>query len=89
MFASPFKDGIIVLIIVLLFFGPKRLPALSRSIGESIKEFKGGVGDGSSEPQQLGAAPAQPPETTAQTMAPATGQTSETADQASGTHTAA
>ncbi|HET9093708.1 MAG TPA: twin-arginine translocase TatA/TatE family subunit [Solirubrobacteraceae bacterium] len=50
MFASPWKDGLIVLIIVLLFFGPKRLPALSRSIGESIKEFKGGIAH-SSEPQ--------------------------------------
>jgi sec-independent protein translocase protein TatA len=47
MFASPWKDGLIVLIIVLLFFGPKRLPALSRSIGESIKEFRGGIGHGS------------------------------------------
>jgi sec-independent protein translocase protein TatA len=47
MFASPFKDGLIVLVILLLFFGPKRLPALSRSIGESIREFKGGIGDGS------------------------------------------
>jgi sec-independent protein translocase protein TatA len=46
MFASPLKDGVIVLIIVLLFFGPKRLPALSRSIGESIKEFKGGIAHG-------------------------------------------
>lgn len=43
MFASPWKDALIVLFIVLLFFGPKRLPALSRSIGESIKEFKGGI----------------------------------------------
>jgi TatA/E family protein of Tat protein translocase len=43
MFASPWKDAVIVLVIVLLFFGPKRLPALSRSIGESIKEFKGGI----------------------------------------------
>jgi sec-independent protein translocase protein TatA len=47
MFASPFKDGLIVLVILLLFFGPKRLPALSRSIGESIKEFKGGITEGS------------------------------------------
>ena len=46
MFASPFKDGVIVLIILLLFFGPKRLPALSRAIGESVKEFRGGVVDG-------------------------------------------
>jgi sec-independent protein translocase protein TatA len=40
---SPWKDVVVVLLIVLLFFGPKRLPALSRSIGESIKEFKGGI----------------------------------------------
>ncbi len=43
MLASPWKDALVVLIIVLLFFGPKRLPALSRSIGESIREFKGGI----------------------------------------------
>lgn len=49
MFASPWKDGLIVLIIVLLFFGPKRLPALSRSIGESIKEFRGGIDKRSSD----------------------------------------
>lgn len=47
MFASPWKDGLIILVIVLLFFGPKRLPALSRSIGESIKEFKGGIAQSS------------------------------------------
>jgi sec-independent protein translocase protein TatA len=47
MFASPLKDGLIVLVILLLFFGPKRLPALSRSIGESIKEFKGGIAQSS------------------------------------------
>jgi sec-independent protein translocase protein TatA len=47
MFASPWKDGLIILVIVLLFFGPKRLPALSRSIGESIKEFKGGIAQNS------------------------------------------
>ena len=47
MLASPWKDAVVVLIIVLLFFGPKRLPALSRSIGESIKEFKGGIAQAS------------------------------------------
>jgi sec-independent protein translocase protein TatA len=46
MFASPLKDGVIVLVILLLFFGPKRLPALSRAIGESVKEFKGGITEG-------------------------------------------
>lgn len=43
MLASPSKDALVILLVVLLFFGPKRLPALSRSIGESLREFKGGV----------------------------------------------
>src|SRR5215470_13498700 len=43
MFRSPIADGVIVLVVLLLFFGPKRLPMLSRSVGESIKEFKGGI----------------------------------------------
>ena len=49
MFRSPLADGIVVILILLLFFGPKRLPMLSRSIGESIKEFKGGIQSGASE----------------------------------------
>jgi sec-independent protein translocase protein TatA len=52
MFDSPLKDGVIVLAILLLFFGPKRLPALSRAIGESVREFKGGIGHGSSDSEQ-------------------------------------
>lgn len=31
---------LIILAIVLLFFGPKRLPGLARSLGESIRGFK-------------------------------------------------
>lgn len=64
MFASPWKDAVIVLVIVLLFFGPKRLPALSRSIGESIKEFKGGIAPGatgSDEKSEIPPAPAAAP----------------------------
>jgi sec-independent protein translocase protein TatA len=63
MFRSPLADGVIVLLVLLLFFGPKRLPMLSRSIGESIKEFRGGVAeDGSSEKDQaeITAAPQAP-----------------------------
>ena len=33
---------IVLLVVVLIFFGPKRLPSLSRSIGKSISEFKRG-----------------------------------------------
>ena len=49
MFRNPLTDALVVLVILLLFFGPKRLPMLSRSIGESIKEFKGGVTHSSDE----------------------------------------
>lgn len=31
---------VIILAIILLFFGPKRLPGLAKSLGESIRGFK-------------------------------------------------
>ena len=34
---------IIVLIIALVVFGPKRLPELGRSMGKGIREFRGTV----------------------------------------------
>jgi sec-independent protein translocase protein TatA len=34
---------IIVLVIVLLIFGPKRLPGLGRSLGSGLKEFRDSV----------------------------------------------
>ena len=43
MFHNPLADGVVIVVVLLLFFGPKRLPMLSRSIGESVKEFKGGI----------------------------------------------
>jgi len=33
----------IVLIIVLLIFGPKKLPELGRSVGSGLKEFQSGL----------------------------------------------
>lgn len=43
---------IIILVIVLLLFGGKKLPELSRSIGSSIKELRKGVNDGKDKPSQ-------------------------------------
>ena len=40
---GPLEIGI-VLVIVLIVFGPKKLPDLGRSLGHSIREFKGSIG---------------------------------------------
>lgn len=37
---------IIVLVIILLLFGARKLPDLARSIGASAKEFRKGLDDG-------------------------------------------
>ncbi len=52
---------IIVLIIALVVFGPKRLPELGRSLGKGIREFRGSISDRHDDeeeqpPQELGAA---------------------------------
>jgi len=43
----PFGIGIweilILLLVVLLVFGPKRLPEMGRSLGKGLREFKEGV----------------------------------------------
>jgi sec-independent protein translocase protein TatA len=40
MFGRPGWDVLIVLLVVLLLFGAKRLPDLSRSLGRSLRIFK-------------------------------------------------
>jgi sec-independent protein translocase protein TatA len=40
MFRNPTTDLIVVLVIVLLIFGPKRLPGLGRQLGQGLREFK-------------------------------------------------
>jgi sec-independent protein translocase protein TatA len=40
---SPSTDLIIVLVIVLLIFGPKRLPGLGHQLGHGMREFKDSI----------------------------------------------
>ena len=71
---------IVVLIIALIVFGPKRLPELGNSLGKGIREFKDSVtGDHREEDTQEPAAkaitasePASAPEPTTSYVEPAT-----------------
>src|ERR1035441_3817815 len=40
MFRNPTTDLLVVLLIVLLIFGPKRLPGLGKQLGTGLREFK-------------------------------------------------
>lgn len=40
---------IVILVIVILLFGAKKLPELGSSVGKSIKNFKKGIGEGAAE----------------------------------------
>jgi len=62
MHLSPTKDLIIVLVIVLLIFGPKRLPGLGRDLGAGLREFKNSItgGSGPSEDEEEGSEPTPP-----------------------------
>jgi sec-independent protein translocase protein TatA len=48
-YTKPWLDAIIVLLVILLFVGPKRLPAFGRSLGHGMREFKDAI-TGKSEP---------------------------------------
>lgn len=69
MFRNPAVDLLVVLLIVLLIFGPKRLPQLGKSLGHGLREFKDGI-TGNSSPDddedrpELAAASVSPPATT-------------------------
>ena len=48
---------LILLLVVLLVFGPKRLPEMGRSLGKGMREFKDSIsGDGGEEQPSLVAA---------------------------------
>jgi len=69
MFRNPVTDLIVVLVVVLLIFGPKRLPTLGRSLGQGLREFRDSISgttkDEDEERPTLNAAPAGPTVTAA------------------------
>lgn len=80
MFRNPLTDSIVALVVLLVIFGPKRLPLLGRSLGQGIREFKDSI-TGQSPPedseqpalmpaQAIPTAPAQAPPTAPAQPAP-------------------
>jgi sec-independent protein translocase protein TatA len=86
-FAKPWLDALIVLLVVLLFFGPKRLPALGKSLGEGMREFKDSItgnsgSDEEGERTELNEATSATPASTAPAPAPAQAASQPTAQPA-------
>ena len=44
---------IVILVVVLLIFGPSRLPGLGKALGETIRGFKKGVSEELEKPAQI------------------------------------
>jgi sec-independent protein translocase protein TatA len=58
-----FPELVVLLLVLLLIFGPKRLPEMGRSLGKGMREFKDSVTGNNNEPDEqhtLPAAPAEP-----------------------------
>lgn len=49
MFSPKGPEWIIILVVVLLIFGARKLPELARSLGASAKEFRKGIQEGNEE----------------------------------------
>lgn len=47
MFGLGVFELVLVFFLVMLFFGAKRIPLIARGLGESIRNFRGAIGDGS------------------------------------------
>ena len=45
-------DFIIILVVLLLLFGARKLPDLARSIGASAKEFRKGLEEGATDDEE-------------------------------------
>ncbi len=50
---------ILLLVIVLLLFGPSRLPSLGKAVGETIKGFKKGLNEEDTKQAQLSSSDAE------------------------------
>ena len=54
---------LLVLAVILIFFGAKKLPELAKGMGQGIKEFKKATGDSTDEMERAMDPPPTPPPT--------------------------
>ena len=47
------SELLIILVVVLIFFGPAKLPALAKSMGQAVSEFRKGTKEISKEFEEL------------------------------------
>lgn len=50
--AVGWPEGLIVVLVLLVLFGAKRLPDLARSLGSSVKELQKGLEEGLAEDEE-------------------------------------
>jgi sec-independent protein translocase protein TatA len=62
---------LILLVVVLIFFGPKRLPEMGRSLGRGLREFKESVTGNDHDDEPAAALPAASETTASPAPAPA------------------
>jgi sec-independent protein translocase protein TatA len=65
------QGALVIILVLLLVFGPKRLPEMGRSVGRGIREFKDSL-SGNDAPDEPEKATLTPPATTTPTTGPAT-----------------
>lgn len=53
------QETLVILLIILLLFGARRLPELARSLGQGIKEFRKSVKEISEEPKDTDSGPSE------------------------------
>ncbi|RMG56231.1 MAG: twin-arginine translocase TatA/TatE family subunit [Acidobacteria bacterium] len=56
-----FPELIVILVILLLLFGARRLPELAQSLGQSIRSFKKGMSEAQLEDRREKSTPAETP----------------------------
>ena len=73
-----FPELLILLLVVLLVFGPKRLPEMGKQLGRGMREFKDSITGKDDHAAAAAELPAPPPEVAAPAPAPATAREQDT-----------